>query len=567
MRGCWLLLCAIAFAACSNPAIGVDTEGLDTEDTMSGTYRFSLYVTLGGADGSTRATNELQTAAEKEINTITVFFTDINADGTESNVSYEQTFSLQNLIPRSDGSYLLSFRAHVVAGKKKIYIGANLRSEQIAAFKNSTDCTYSCGTLIGTQQPVQKVMDIDSNGNGSNIVMFAATGQEITIDPNPEADHIYQLTEPYQLERIVSKVLLLFSNLDECTTEGDNHTHIKVKLYSDTEDGTQYGWAPLSDVRYFLNTTNKKLYLMPQTKTVNGVTYDIDPNWEVSTFLSAVQGQNDLRMTNATAFAQNFKYYEATAMLPEWRDNTTQTDVYYFNEMLRATPEVYSKDKLDNNEYKTGLYCIENLVYNNTGVADIDQSANLVSTYMVVAIRFVPRNICDVIENEDGTATLQETHYEHHANAYAALQNQVDAQGNKIFPGTYWVLSTDNTLSFYTYKGMQQKIAESDGTLTEESFIKHSAGLSYYTTYIDPKEETTTEAVTISSTDATTISYSDRTRWGLRRNYHYTLVVESLNGLGASEPGTSPIKVRSVRALNWNNRGSRTVSVQVTPTK
>jgi hypothetical protein len=570
---------------CTDPVAGVYTEDPVTkEDSLEKTYYFRLYVTLNGTDKSTRATTELQTIAEKEINSITVFFTDINNNGNESNVSYKQTFGLQNATLQDDGSYLLSFRARIAAGKKKIYVAANLRDEQKNAFKNGSNCTYTCSDLKGTQQPVQKVMDIDSDGNGSNIVMFTNKGQEIIIDANPKADQVYQPDETFELVRVVSKVLLLFSNLEE-------DKYLKVMLYDgQTTGGTTYGWAPLTDVRYFLNSTNKKLFLMPQTEKVGETTYEADPNWKLGMFLSAVQGQNDLRMTNATAFAQNFKYYEATEMLPEWKDETTKSDVYYFNKMLRATPEEYVESKLTNNEYKTGLYCMENLVYNNTGVTDIDNSANLVSTYMVVATRFVPRYIWSVTK-EDEKDVLQLKKYESPSDAYeGALKGQIDAEnGTLFFPGTYWMLPVDYTsLSdeekekvselnaapndgtvylFYTYAGMILKIAKSNGTLSEENFVKHSAGLSYYTTYIDPEEETAREEDKVVSTTYATISYNARKAWGVRRNYHYTLVVSELSGLGASEPGTSPIKVRSCRVLNWNDKGSNTVQVLVTPTK
>jgi hypothetical protein len=551
---------------CTTQAVDVDGEGLETpEDTTAGTYRFCLYVTLDGVRNNTRAENdgvqttstaEMQTEAEKEIKTVTLFFNDIADDGTESaQPSYVQTFSLQYLTPLSNGSYRLSFRARLVPGKKKLYIGANLRADQIAAFNNGTDCTYNCGTLTGDEQPVQKVMDIDSNGNGSNIAMFATKGQELTIDSEFDPDKAYEPDEPFELTRLVSKVLLLFSSLDVCQTEGDDHTHIKVKLYNDEEDGTTYGWAPLSDVRYFLNATNKKIYLLPRTNKDGN---DIDPNWEVGNFLTAVEGQNDLRMVNTSAFNQNFDYYEATEMLPTWRDDT-QEDVYYFQEMLRAIPEEYDKAKVEAREYKSGLYCMENLVYNNTGVNDIDQSANLVTTYMVVAIRFVPRDLWDV--SEEGSLT--ETKYEHHMEALAQLKGQTDNDGNKFYPGTYWVRQdNDGKYLFYTYKGMLLEIAQSadtDTPLTEGDFTKHSAGLSYYTTYID-REESDYNSTT-AATSASTISYKGRTVWGLRRNYHYTLIVESLNGLGSSEPGTSPIKVRSVRDVKWTYQGSQTVLI------
>jgi hypothetical protein len=542
MRGCWLFLCALAFAMCTD----VNEGSIETpEDIEEDAYRFCLYVTVSGAEddeaesseaGTRAGTRTYQTEEESEINTLTVFFTDINDDGSESDVSFVRTFDFKDIESDEKGVYKLYFRAHVVPGKKNVYIGANLRDEQIAAFKNGKDCTYSITSLGDDEMPVDRVMDIDSKGNGSNIVMFSDGAQEIEVPVNPNPDTVLEIENPFELYRVVSRVQLFV------TTVPNNTSYSVLYLYdSSSENGDTYGWARRDSVHYYLNTTNKKLYLLTPTKTIDGTSYSFDPNFEASTFLNG-----------ADTYGDNFLFNDISKI----SNDKAQVDY------IENSKAVANVNKINTNDEKSsgGIYCLENFVYNDTGKDDIDAEAYKVTTYMIIAVRFVPNEIW---YGEKGELNNFST------STYKEARNKLKDQQNSITNGTYWTrrvpyeelsdgekkkalnLKQAWMYRFYNYSGMTLAIEQSDGTLKESDFYKHNGGFSFYTTYVD----------VVKNGSKGNISYKERKSWGVQRNYYYRVVVSSINGLGEGIDD-SYINV-TCESTPWTEVGSK--DIYITP--
>ncbi len=541
MRGCWLFLCALAFAMCTD----VNEGSIETpEDIEEDAYRFCLYVTVGGtgndeaesAEAGTRAdTRAYQTDGESEINTLTVFFTDKNDEGSESDVSFVRTFDFKDIESDGSGVYKLYFRAHVVPGNKNVYIGANLRDEQIAAFKNGKNCTYSITSLGDDEMPVDRVMDIDSDGIGSNIVMFSNEAQEIEVPVDPDPDTVLEFDDDFKLDRVVSRVQLFV------TTVTNNTSYSVLYLYdSSSENGYTYGWARRDSVHYYLNTTNKKLYLLPQTKTIDETSYNLDPNFEASTFLSSADTDGDNFLFNDISKISNDK---------------AQVDYIENSKAVANVNKTYTNEEKSNG----GIYCLENFVYNDTGKDDIDAEAYNVTTYMIIAVRFVPNEIW---YDEKGELEKFST------SEYKKARDKLKNQPNSITNGTYWTrrvpyeeLSDDEKKKalnlkqawmyrFYNYSGMTLAIEKSDKKLSESDFYKHNGGFSFYTTYVD-----------VEKNSKGNISYKERKSWGVQRNFYYRVVVSSINGLGEGIDD-SYINVKC-ESTPWHEAGSK--DIYITP--
>lgn len=550
---------------CTTQAVDVDGEGLETpEDTTAGTYRFCLYVTLDNTEDDTETrseavtrASEYQTGDEKEINTLTVFFTDINSDGTESDVTFVRTFVYEDLTSTSSG-YSISFLAKTLPGKKRIYVGANLRRKQIDAFKNGNNCAYSLEEQDIYKQPVQGVMDVDDDGYGSNIAMFCDTGQDIDISVDAKADYVFKPKNTFVMVRVVSKVQLLVAVYNNDTKSTERF------LYKDSEGKNKYGWTRKDSIRYFLNTTNKKAYVMAQTETLNGIIYYKDPNYLAGDILSR---------ENVSSILEEFLYNDINKMSDE--------DQIRFLKSPRCISPVrnYSTALASNasKEMKKGLYCMENLVYNDKDdIEDIDEKAYKVSTYMVIAVPFVPKYLWHKDSNGDFTNLNSEEKNKvlTFDAAYALLKDQ-STDEITITDGTYWSRiiryddmndsekETAKTLEiswlyrFYNYSGMQLAIEQSNGQLTEKDFKKHNGGYDFYTAYVDPDIATDMgTSYTSSKVEvAGDISYVGRTHWGVRRNFFYRLLVDQIIGLGEF-----PIEVKSI-STPWKLAGSQEIEI------
>jgi len=513
------------------------------------------------------------TTAENGINTITLFLVKLDDGGNEIRTAMDyQTVFLggSQLAANGDGSYTATIDLPTTLGNKHLYVGANMRATQISAFVSNQAYKSSATTQRGV---LADVMDIDSDGNGSNILMFGAYNEDgSSAGPSTvsiaSGASVIDLTgnSPVGLERLVSKVLLTFTQRTDFTGVGDSDSRTEEITFNDMFETdyttTDYhGWSSLSDVKYILNTTNKQVYLERNNSKVehsdansklDNITkyWNVDPNQAIGSFVAYNATSMDIE--KESGYTDHFINYVSSDITYDETNN-----VPFASSMLSAQPLAYESAKLSNNgtvpanHQTAGLYCLENTVSNDFGDGSswggytIDDVASYVSTHIVVAIRYIPKTFYVVSGN-----ALSETTFATRAGAMAALPAYTDTDVNVTYPAnTYWVNMTERKY----YNSEAKKLAVTNGT-DATKFIQIAGGYSYFRTFIDPLQHTSSGVLTYTN-NATTV-------WGLDRNSYHILNVENITV--PSMPNlTDYIRVNSISNLTWNNRGS--TSQKVTP--
>lgn len=493
-------------------------------------------------------TRSLQTDDESAVNSVTIFLASLDEEGKETT----DPMTSQTLYISSDARTTLSAGAGLsltytlqeTPGTKHLYIGANMRESQIQSFCNHQDYTVTDEEIPeGNHQPVRAVMDIGSyeehvtGGAGSNIVMFAQEKGSVEI-PNIAGTQNLTCTTQFQLERIVSKVLLAIKPNKEVS--GGSDTYAYITLGTDTDPG----WIRLQGVRYLLNTTNRKVRWLTDANHT-------DPNYDFSDFFRSDKDDSRLENISEEVYNENLLHFNSEELGPTW--NSLKTDVLFFNDMLRAQPVAYDETK--KNSYTEGLYCLENTVRydsdENETLMDfeVDTYADAVTTYVVVGAQFTPNKIILAADVNKGSCHT----YTNETDAINALNGELeDADGD--FKGTFWV---DTYGNFYTSKA-KSALLKSNNAYGHQ-LTKYEAGFCYYQTYIDTEEDGSAERKTTETNGV--ISYKGRTTWGVWRNHYYLLVVDKFEGLGEPVPNRDFLQVYSYH-LDWVDKGATSVEIK-----
>jgi hypothetical protein len=493
-------------------------------------------------------TRSLQTDAESAVNSVTIFLASLDEEGKETTdpmTSQTLYISPDARTTLSAGASLnLTYTLQETPGTKHLYIGANMRESQIQSFCNHQDYTVTDEEIPeGNHQPVRAVMDIGSyeenvtGGAGSNIVMFAQEQGSVEI-PNIAGTQDLTCTTQFQLERIVSKVLLAIKPNDKVS--GGSDTYAYITLGEDTDPG----WIRLQGVRYLLNTTNRKVRWLTDANHT-------DPNYDFSDFFRSEKDDSRLENISEEAYNEHFLHFNSEELGPTW--NSLKTDVLFFNDMLRAQPVAYDEAKKDS--YTEGLYCLENTVRydsdENETLMDfeVDTYADAVTTYVVVGAQFTPNKIILAADVNSGSCHT----YTNEADAISALNKElVDEDGD--FNGTFWV---DTDRNFYTSKA-KSALLKSNNAYGHQ-LTKYEAGICYYQTYIDTGEDGSAERKTTETNGV--ISYKGRTTWGVWRNHYYLLVVDKFEGLGEPVPNRDFLQVYS-QSLDWVDKGATSIEIK-----
>ncbi|MCR4603327.1 MAG: Mfa1 family fimbria major subunit [Prevotella sp.] len=567
-----------------------DTDEGGQDDVRTANSKVNVKVSLSvNAPGSQNGNASTRTAdagpyqltgidGENRIVTLTVFL--VPYDGTKEvrTATEYKTIPIVSgeVVDNGNGSYTISAEMSTTMGQKHIYVGANLRQAQMTAFV-SNEAFKSTAT---TQADVlAEIMDLDSDGNGSNIVMFGAYNATASSAGATEVEIVtgttdYDLTShsAVSLERLVSKTLLTFSLRSDFTGVGDTDSRTNEVAFNDmfeSRDGygtaNYHGWCQLSDISYILNTTNKQVYLERKPSTVvhsddntaldnMNKYWNQDPNQAITSYIS--YDATNMAITKDDGYSDHF--------INLTRDQFVYSSSPFDASLMAAYPIAYDESLLNTSgtnaaittssaHQQTGLYCLENTVNNDYVATDwggasdgftVDDVAEYVTTHMVVAVRYIPKTF--YVKNGD---VLTETTFATRTAAETALAAYSDAIDAVTYPAnTYWV----NIKEYKYYNSEARRQAITNGTYNADQFVKYVGGYNYFYTFIDPLQATANGVLTYEG-NASSI-------WGMDRNSYHLLNVPAIT-LPSTPNLTDYIRVNSISTLDWNNRGSTTVKV------
>ena len=331
-------------------------------------------------------------AVENECRKLTLFI--MNTDGSNIQDYSVTGESLQNKS--------LFFNVVTEQGQKLIFVAVNMSDAQIANIKEAKDHNPA--------YTINNITDITTDNN------FLMTGQAVTESGNNIINIEAEKTTKVKatLTRVMSKVLLTCS-----TKDGDDKY---VKLAQDN------GYIRLSNVRYILDTTNKKFF--PFVKSNNE-----DPNFKMSETLGNL--------------SNNF-----FAIPPS---NTVDN---------RETAIKYDASRVQEGEhqYTEGIYCLENTI--NIDQQDVTRAKD-VATYLMITAKFTPKNI-------DGIRNLSEN----------------DANQKLTPDGTFYICKkapagTKDMCYSTISNGINYLKNDYATNVTADDFTTYTGGWQYYETFVN----------------------------------------------------------------------------------
>jgi hypothetical protein len=524
------------------------------------------------------------TAAENQIRRVTVFLVDLDDKDQEQltyNHIHEASVWVQTAELAGSGTqgYDVTISLKTTTGRKHLYVGANLSDDQIESFRRGNlpveYTNYTDANLKEIMSHFMTLSDEQFTYTGSLISMFAKaapTPSEVLTDADV-ADSVFVVNtaagsellkidvEQLQLERTVSKVLLTclasqeaegyiaIQDLNETARQLDpTNTLTDVQLKSKYR-----GWVQQEEIYYILNIAARTQRLLCDS---------------VATFGNYVQHLTNYDFVAADGDVYTRRYLSYAANRLNLSENDT---VPFFAGALRRRAVTCStkvqeqalREALATHE---GVYCLPNLFrfrksdqagaesawYTTTAGTSLklDSVAKKVATYMLVAVRYVPRTLHCIKEGKDEEVTF-ETMEE-------ALKALPDIKAENCPRGTYWAEVRTNDdgeicgLEYYTYEAMKQTIPEGSNWSLQR-YRCYQGGFGYFITYIDAAQSD--EQVVSYDYDVSlhTVPRQDRI-FGLSRNHYYVLRTEEITVPGASAL-SGPMSLNAV-LLDWNDRGS-----------
>ena len=486
------------------------------------------------------------TAAENQINSLTLIMMRIDASGNEV---FEASRTISSPADtENDGVYDVEFQLETNdRGVKHFYLGANLSENHLASFRTQ-DKVFDAGeersghNIVGALMNVKHSQELDGNiGEGSNIVMTAPilvkNRQDITI-PSGSTEETITIDNPVKLTRVVAKVLLTC----ECKSE-NGIDYVNVEDQHSKMNGN--GWIRLADVNYMLNVLNRKTYLNYRIENDNL----IDPNYAMGELISLREEGGGYGITNLDEYQREFLYYDTQAMVEMLNKDVQDREGKTPEACTSRIAIKYDETKIgkvnaaDEDHYTEGLYCTENMVYKDIDFGDNNietfQSAiRYVTTRVMVGAKYTPKQIWNGEDAPVQASTEAEAQ---------GILDKVEDVDNPLEPvtylaGTFW---RDSEGNYYSLKGMKEKLKEAPKT----EFSRYDGGWGYYYTYIDENAQNGAIKDT-------------QTRWGIKRNHYYILRVEKIVAPGSPFPGNETMRIHS-ELVDWVNKGGSEVEIKV----
>lgn len=527
-RTYYSILCILAAWLCCGCTKEADVFADAPTNTEAIRLNVHLSIDKNAIQGNMRATTEGYGATEQEsvIKTLTLFISSVSA-GKETAEAH-QTITITN----QDQLNNLKFKLDITKGTKRFYLGANMKDAQINAFTgDKSEYTIPETNLTTSYSNANQLMTIDENtGVGSDIMMTARITKNSIQDIEVTEGEIF-IDRPVKMDRTISKVLLTCT---ESLTSGENYIQVE----------NDNGWAQLANVRYMGNLFNRKLYLFPQTDET--LKLSMDSNYEMSPFFQKDANGNYVIKDKEGYYKENFQYLDAYLKVYDLIDNTKckpyHKAVKYDNKRLETT---------STNRYTEGMYFTENRVYNDFENIPamisytMDETfaivSRLVSTHLLIAVKFVPKTI--TIDAKGATDKFTATD-ENDALTHLSNQSEV-LDGTKIdyIQGTFWHYKGQ----YFTLDGMKQYLVENP-QINRSVMERYDGGWGFYFTFIDGK------------VNGGVIDHKTEKAWGLTRNHYYILNVKKLIPPGSSVPGNKVMMLPTER-VEWIDKGGSDITV------
>jgi hypothetical protein len=532
---------------------------------------------------------EAGTVAENQIRSVTVFMVDLDENREQLTYDHIRAGSVYVQTPSSGTQgYDVTINLKTTTGRKHVYVGANLSDDQIECFrKGNLPVEYSNYTDANLKEIMSHFMTISDEQftyTGSLISMFAKAAPKDIMTDATAADSIFVVTpstgsdllmiavKKLQLERTVAKVLLTClpyynsKNPAEKQDKGDDYENcIAIQdlnetarlnndptntLTADQLKAKYRGWVQQGEVYYILNIAARTQRLLHDSIATLGnyVTqlrnYDFvaaDGDVYTRRYLSYTAEMLSLSAGDRVPFFAGALRRQAVTC--ETRDEALET-----HEGVYTLPNLFRFRKSDKVGEEAAWY---STTYGTP--FKLDSVAKKVATYMLVAVRYVPRTLHCLDEEGNDTEVIFETMEE----AQKALP-LIEVDQESYPQGTYWAeVHTDNDgkisgMDYYTYEAMLQKIPEGSNWSLQR-FRCYQGGFGYFITYIDPAQND--EQMLSYDYDVSLNKVPRQNRiFGLERNHYYVLRTEEITVPGASAL-SGPMRLNAV-LLDWNDRGS-----------
>jgi hypothetical protein len=536
------------------------------------------------------------TAAENQIRSVTVFMVDLDEKDREQ-LTYDHiragSVYVQTTTLPSSGTtgYVVTINLKTTTGRKHVYVGANLSDDQIECFrKDNRPVEYTHYTDANLKEIMSHFMTISDDQftyTGSLISMFAKAAPEKIMTDATAADSIFVVSastgndlltiavEKLQLERTVAKVLLTclpyYNSKNKEETQDDGYENcIAIQDLNETArqlDPTNTlteeqlkakyrGWVQQGEVYYILNIAARTQRLLHDS---------------VATLGNYVTQLRNYNFVAADDDVYTRRYLSYTA---EMLKRSTDDSIPFFAGALRrqAVTCETRDEALTTHE---GVYTLPNLFrfrksdkageeaewYSTPDPFQLDSIAKKVATYMVVAVRYVPRTLhCLDKEGKDVEVTF--------STMAKALDSLPAIQAEKLPAGTYWAKFNSNGeetvgIDYYTYAAMKKLVAAGtyDDLWSLARFRCYEGGFGYYITYIDPMQNEESALSYDYDVKYNGVARQDRV-FGLERNHYYVLRTDRITVPGSSALGGT-MRLNAV-LLDWKDRGENT-EVEVLP--
>ena len=292
-----------------------------------------------------------------------------------------------------------------------------------------------------------------------------------------------------------------------------------------------------------LNVLNRKTYL-DYREEGNGTDIHLtDPNYKISDLIENRGDEGGYGLTDLNAYRQEFLYYDTQQMVEMLNGDVQRSEYIETEPCTTRKATVYDESKVDKNEpeahYTEGLYCPENMVYNDLPIISTENLASVnrfVSTRIMVGAKYTPKKI---YTDEDGTLIEKTASTEDKAKKLLD-----EANGEGYLSGTFW---QDNmTKQYYTLSGMKKELEKNPGT----EFNRYDGGWGYYYTYVDQEANDVIE-------ENETI-----TRWGVKRNHYYIIKVDQIIAPGSAFPGNEVMRIHS-ELVDWKEKGKSDIDIDL----
>ena len=454
------------------------------------------------------ATDSLDgTLAENKINKLSFFIIGLK-DNNELDWTWVKHVSI--LAPHDLMNSPFTVLIKTTAGKKHVFVGANMSDAQISSF-----CTNK-GVYTSSENTYTDVKQDFADSLGRGFVMF---GQMLNatapFSPDIEVVENDTIKATLELSRVVSKVALTYTP----KTQGSKFAPLFQHPLID-------GYIDVDSVYFMLNSTGKSIGFVP-----NGITYNlfdyiapnVDPEYQTLYHYKVDPTQQFMFYSPQGVVQGNPLDYNVAAIKLPIEIQPGDENPYCQGLEEYIPPSAATGDK--HTHYKSSLYCLENKVNSSGFDAELlNEFRKGLNTHVIVAAKYVPKTIW----HYDGSDIIDKT-ISIDSDLFNVTNDDVDNGPYTFYAELISAVGDTPVLyKYYTYAAKKHLEQEE----TAPNFITYKGGYGYYSTFV------TQEAL---ANDAD---------YDLNRNHYYILNVKQFTPPGAVYPEQLYMLVNS-QTVEW----------------